>query len=67
VTEASGASAPVTLGGSDESGEVASDAALVEQGYACVTALRPMVEDPRIDLGSELGLPALVSSAPAGD
>jgi 5'-nucleotidase len=66
LTEASGRSAAVTLGGGDESSEVASDAALVEQGYACVTALRPVVEDPRIDLGAELGLPTLVSSAPTG-
>jgi hypothetical protein len=67
LTEASGRSAAVTLGGGDESSEVASDAALVEQGYACVTALRPVVEDSRIDLGAALGLPTLVSSVPTGD
>ncbi|MGO8872334.1 MAG: 5'/3'-nucleotidase SurE [Acidimicrobiales bacterium] len=55
VTEASGESLSLTLGGEDERFEVESDAALVQSGYASVTAIRPVVEDPSIDLVEELG------------
>jgi len=55
VTEESGESLSLTLGGEDESIEVESDAALVQRGYACVTALLPVVEDPRLDLTAAVG------------
>jgi 5'-nucleotidase len=55
VTEESGESLPMTLGGEDESMEVETDAALVQRGFACVTALLPVVEDSTIDLASEFG------------
>jgi 5'-nucleotidase len=50
VTDDRGEAFKVTLGGADESAEVQSDAALVQKGFAAVTALRPVVEDVRIDL-----------------
>ena len=46
----------MTLGGEDESAETKSDAALLQAGYASVTALRAVVEDARFDLTAELGL-----------
>jgi len=55
VTEESGESLPMTLGGEDESMEIETDAALVQRGFACVTALLPVVEDSSIDLTAELG------------
>ena len=54
VTEEQGKALKVTLGGEDESTEVESDAALVQKGFAAVTALRPVVQDLSIDLA---GLP----------
>ncbi len=54
VTEEQGKALKVTLGGADESTEVESDAALVQKGFAAVTALRPVVQDLSIDLA---GLP----------
>ncbi len=50
VTEEQGKALKVTLGGADESTEVESDAALVQKGFAVVTALRPVVQDLSIDL-----------------
>ncbi len=55
VTEESGESLPMTLGGEDESMEIETDAALVQRGFACLTALLPVVEDSSIDLATELG------------
>ncbi len=55
VTEERGGSMGMTLGGEDESSEIESDAALVQGGYASITALRPVVEDTSIDLTAELG------------
>jgi broad specificity polyphosphatase/5'/3'-nucleotidase SurE len=56
VTEEQGGSSGMTLGGEDESAEVESDAALVQAGYAAITAIRPVVEDAGVDLAAELGL-----------
>jgi 5'-nucleotidase len=56
VTEQDGGSMGLTLGGEDESAEFESDAALVQAGYASITAIRPVVEDTSIDLIAELGL-----------
>lgn len=55
VTEEKGEPVRITLGGEDEAGEVESDAALLQRGFACVTALRPVVEDAGIDLAAVLG------------
>jgi 5'-nucleotidase len=55
VTEEKGTPVRVTLGGEDESAEVESDAALLQRGFASVTALRPIVEDSTIDLNGVLG------------
>jgi 5'-nucleotidase len=66
VTEEEGRSVSVTLGGEDEAVEIESDAALVQQGFASVTALRPVVEDLRVDLTGVIGAegfrPATASS-----
>jgi 5'-nucleotidase len=56
VTEEQGGSRGLTLGGEDESSEIESDAALVQAGYAAITAIRPVVEDTGVDLAAELGL-----------
>ncbi len=55
VTEEKGRPVQVTLGGEDESAEVESDAALLQRGFASVTALRPVVEDLNTDLAGFLG------------
>ena len=55
VTEEKGEPVPVTLGGEDEGSEIESDAALLQRGFASVTALRPVVEDASIDLADALG------------
>jgi 5'-nucleotidase len=59
LTHGSGEVSPVTLGGDDARSEIESDAALVDRGYASVTALRPVIEDWRVDLSVELGLRAV--------
>ncbi len=55
VTEEKGTPVRVTLGGEDESAEIESDAALLQRGFASVTALRPIIEDSTVDLGGILG------------
>ncbi len=54
VTEEKGEPVRMTLGGEDESIEIESDAALLQRGFASVTALRPVVEDASIDLADAL-------------
>jgi 5'-nucleotidase len=56
VTEEQGGSRGLTLGGEDESSEIESDAALLQAGFAAITAIRPVVEDTGVDLAAELGL-----------
>jgi 5'-nucleotidase len=56
LTEESGGALPLTVGGGGEPVDGTSDVALLEKGYASVTALLPVVEDTRIDLASDLAL-----------
>jgi 5'-nucleotidase len=66
ITERTGGSLPLTVGGSadgvEDPGEVLSpapgtltDTALLEIGYACVTAVVPVIEDPSLELSTVLG------------
>lgn len=74
VVERSGELLPLTVGagadstpyGSGEitSPEAATDAALLRDGYAAVTAVVPVVEDTSVDLASALGPDVLGSPAP---
>jgi 5'-nucleotidase len=67
LTEQTGDLVPVTVGAGDgatsrrddpaapTSPGALTDAALLEEGYACVTAVIPVTEDPNVELASALG------------
>lgn len=72
LTEEMGQPVPMTVGaGGDEADDLddapapnppgaQTDAALLEEGYACVTAVIPVTEDPNVELTTALG-PAILT------
>jgi hypothetical protein len=56
MTEESGGTVPTTVAESDTA-EADSDTALLRRGFACVTALVPIVEDTGVDFAGLLDTP----------
>ncbi len=54
MTERAGATVPLTFGGEEGGGDHDTDARLVARGYASLTAVIPVAEDPSIDLTRSL-------------
>ncbi len=73
LTQETGESLPLTLGGTSDKPqptdgssagqlqEIPTDSAWLDGGYACVTAVVPVVEDPSVELASALG-PGILGS-----